>query len=41
MMIRTNSAAETRQLGEQIAKELKAGDVILLEGGRGLASGKR
>ncbi len=35
MMIRTNSAAETRQLGEQIAKELKAGDVILLEGGLG------
>ena len=35
MMIRTNSAAETWQLGEQIAKELKAGDVILLEGGLG------
>ena len=28
----TNSAAETRALGERLAKELRAGDVILLEG---------
>ena len=31
-MIITNSAAETRALGERLAKELKAGDVVLLEG---------
>ena len=31
-MIETNSAAETRALGERLAKQLKAGDVILLEG---------
>ena len=31
-MIETHSAAETRALGEQLAKELKAGDVVLLEG---------
>ena len=28
----TNSAAETRKLGERLAGQLKAGDVILLEG---------
>ena len=28
----TNSAAETRKLGERLAKQLKAGDVVLLEG---------
>ena len=28
----TNSAAETRKLGERLAEKLKAGDVILLEG---------
>ena len=31
-MIVTNSAAETRALGERLAGQLKAGDVILLEG---------
>ena len=31
-MIVTNSAAETRALGERLAEQLKAGDVILLEG---------
>jgi len=31
-MIITNSAAETRSLGEKLAGRLKAGDVILLEG---------
>ena len=31
-MIITNSAAETRDLGERLAGKLKAGDVILLEG---------
>ena len=31
-MIVTNSAAETRALGERLAQQLKAGDVILLEG---------
>ena len=31
-MIITNSAAETRTLGERLAQQLKAGDVILLEG---------
>lgn len=31
-MIVTNSAAETRALGERLAGKLKAGDVILLEG---------
>ena len=31
-MIVTNSAAETRALGERLANQLKAGDVILLEG---------
>lgn len=30
--MRTNSAEETRQLGEKLAEELRAGDVILLEG---------
>ena len=34
-MIRTCSAAETRQFGERLARELKAGDVILLEGDLG------
>jgi len=28
----TNSAAETRKLGERLAEKLKAGDVVLLEG---------
>ena len=28
----TNSAAETRELGKRLAEQLKAGDVILLEG---------
>lgn len=32
MMIVTNSAAETRKLGERLADKLRAGDVILLEG---------
>ena len=31
----TNSAAETRRLGERLSGELKTGDVILLEGGLG------
>jgi tRNA threonylcarbamoyladenosine biosynthesis protein TsaE len=31
-MIVTNNAAETRALGERLAEQLKAGDVILLEG---------
>ena len=31
-MIRTDSAAATRQLGERLAEKLRAGDVILLEG---------
>ena len=31
-MVITNSAAETRELGARLAAELKAGDVILLEG---------
>ncbi|MBR6165311.1 MAG: tRNA (adenosine(37)-N6)-threonylcarbamoyltransferase complex ATPase subunit type 1 TsaE [Clostridia bacterium] len=31
----TNSAAETRDLGEQLAAELQAGDVVLLEGDLG------
>lgn len=31
-MIVTNSASETRALGERLAKSLKAGDVILLDG---------
>ena len=31
-MVITNSAAETRKLGERLAGQLKAGDVILLEG---------
>ena len=31
-MVITNSAAETRALGERLAGQLKAGDVILLEG---------
>ena len=30
--MRTNSAEETRKLGEKLARELRAGDVILLEG---------
>ena len=30
--VRTNSAAETRELGKRLAELLKAGDVILLEG---------
>ena len=34
-MIETHSAAETRALGEQLAKDLKAGDVVLLEGALG------
>ena len=32
MMVTTNSAAETRELGRRLAEELKAGDVVLLEG---------
>lgn len=32
MAVITNSAAETRVLGERLAEQLKAGDVILLEG---------
>ena len=32
MAVVTNSAAETRALGERLAGQLKAGDVILLEG---------
>ena len=31
-MVRTESAAETRALGERLAGQLKAGDVVLLEG---------
>ena len=31
-MVVTNSAAETRAFGEQLAEKLKAGDVVLLEG---------
>ncbi len=31
-MIITNSAAETRELGKKLAEQLKAGDVLLLEG---------
>jgi len=31
-MLVTNSADETRKLGERLADQLKAGDVILLEG---------
>ena len=34
-MIETHSAAETRALGEQLAKDMKAGDVVLLEGALG------
>ena len=34
-MIITHSAAETRELGTQLAQELKAGDVVLLEGDLG------
>ena len=30
--VRTNSAAETRELGKRLAEQLKAGDVVLLEG---------
>ena len=30
--VRTNSATETRELGKRLAEQLKAGDVILLEG---------
>ena len=33
--MRTNSAAETRELGKRLAVQLKAGDVILLEGDLG------
>ena len=32
MMVITNNAAETRALGRRLAEQLKAGDVILLEG---------
>ena len=32
IMIITNNAAETRELGTRLAEKLKAGDVILLEG---------
>ena len=32
LMIITNSAAETRELGKRLAEKLKAGDVILLTG---------
>ena len=31
-MVVTNSAGETRKLGERLAEKLQAGDVILLEG---------
>ena len=31
-MVITKSAAETRKLGERLAEQLKAGDVILLDG---------
>ena len=31
-MIITNSTSETRELGAKLAEELKAGDVVLLEG---------
>ena len=34
-MVTTKSAAETRELGKQLAVQLKAGDVILLEGDLG------
>ena len=34
-MVITNSAAETRELGKRLAEQLKAGDVILLEGDLG------
>lgn len=34
-MIITNSAAQTRKLGERLAEKLDAGDVVLLEGGLG------
>ena len=32
MLTVTNSAAETRALGEKLASRLKAGDVVVLEG---------
>ena len=32
MLMVTNSAAETRALGEKLASRLKAGDVVVLEG---------
>ena len=32
MMVTTKNAAETRELGRRLAEELKAGDVVLLEG---------
>ena len=34
-MVITNSAAETRELGKRLSEQLKAGDVILLEGDLG------
>jgi len=34
-MTETHSAAETRALGEKLAKQLRPGDVVLLEGGLG------
>ena len=37
--MRTNSAEETRALGEKLAEELRAGDVILLEGSLGAVNG--
>ena len=35
MLTVTNSAAETRELGEQLAKRLEPGDVVLLRGDLG------
>ena len=32
MMVITNSAAETRELGARLAEQLRAGDVVLMEG---------
>ncbi|MBR2824376.1 MAG: tRNA (adenosine(37)-N6)-threonylcarbamoyltransferase complex ATPase subunit type 1 TsaE [Clostridia bacterium] len=48
MIMKSNSAEETRKLGKQLAEELRPGDVILLEGplgagkselARGIAAG--
>ena len=35
MLIQTNSAEETRALGEKLSKRLQAGDVVVLEGDLG------